>query len=223
MGKAELLLVDQAYETIRNDIFDGVYQPGEKLLTREIAEKLGMSRTPVISAVNRLVAQGIAMDIPRRGVVVAKMSPAQIRDFIDMRRMMESFVVHDATKNANFFPAVIKEMEKLAEELIATPDTDYNRISTLERQFHINFIKLGNNNQLSRLYESNWGIGFAIYAFICAKLPVLQYKEACSEHFLFLKYLKYGDETALQAVVDQHLKSVYDTINWLERSETTIV
>ena len=223
MGKAEQLLVDQAYETIRKDIFDGVYQPGEKLLTREIAEKRGMSRTPVISACNRLVAQGIATDFPRRGVIVSKLSPSQIRDFIDMRKMMESYVVKYAIKNVSFFPETIREMERLAKELIAMPDTEYNQISTLERQFHINYIKLGNNKQLTRLYESNWGIGFAIYAFICAKLPVLQYKEACSEHFRFLEYLKYGDEAALQAVVDQHLKSVYDTINWLEGSETAIV
>ena len=217
MIRAEHLLVDQAYETIRKDIFDGVYQPGEKLRTREISERLGMSRTPVVSAINRLVAQGVATDIPHRGVVVSKMSPAQIRDFIDMRRMMESFVVHDAIKNVGFFPAIIKEMEQLAEDLIATPDTEYNRISTLERQFHINFIKLGNNNQLSRLYESNWGIGFAVYTFICAKLPVQQYKESCEEHFQFIEHLKKGDEAALQAAVNQHLKNIYRTIEWLEK------
>ena len=223
MSKAEHLLVDQAYETIRKDIFDGIYQPGEKLRTREISERLGMSRTPVVSAVNRLVAQGIATDIPRRGVVVSKMSPAQIRNFIDIRKMMESFVVRDAIKNANFFPDIIREMEQLAGELIAVPDTEYNQISTLERQFHIDFIKLGNNHQLSRLYESNWGIGFAVYAFILAKLPVQRYLESCEEHFLFLEYLKKGDEAALQAEVDQHLKNVYRTIEWLEGSETAIV
>ena len=222
MGKAEQLLVDQAYETIRKDIFDGVYQPGEKLRTREISERLGMSRTPVVSAVNRLVAQGIATDIPHRGVVVSQMTPSHIRDFLDMRRMMESFVVHDAIKNVGFFPETMREMERLAGELIATPDTEYNQISTLERQFHINFIKLGNNAQLSRLYESNWGIGFAVYTFVSAKVPVQQYRESCEEHFRFLEYLKRGDEAALQDALNQHMKTVYSTIKWLEKSEKSI-
>jgi len=208
-------LADSAYEGIRSRIFNGTYPPGAKLSTQEISDSLGMSRTPVIAAINRLVAQGIATEIPRRGVIVAKLAPNQIRDFIDMRKMMEVYAVRPAIQNASFFPKVVDEMESWAIELKSLPDTAYDQITVYENRFHSAYIKLANNGQLLKLYESNWGIGVAVYTYIIAKVPVQQYLQSCDEHMRFVECLRTGNESALKELVESHLNCVYKTLHWI--------
>lgn len=60
----ECSLVDYAYREIRKRIQIGTYPPGSRLSTQEISTALGVSRTPVVAALNRLVAEGIAEAIP---------------------------------------------------------------------------------------------------------------------------------------------------------------
>ena len=212
------LLVDSAYSKIRRGIFDGVYPPGSKLTTQELSSALGMSRTPIVAAINRLIAQGLVTDIPHRGFIVTELRPKQLRNFIDVRKMMESYVVPSAIRNVNFLSSVTDEMEETAKRLTELSDTSYEEITTLENSFHTNFIRLGNNEQLLKLYESNWGIGFAVYTYLQANMPVKRYTASCQEHMLFLEYLYNGDEKRLSEIVNTHLDIVYATLDWIESS-----
>lgn len=221
MGQNDVLLVDKAYEEIRKWIFSGEYRPGEKLSTREIGVRLGMSRTPVVAAINRLVAQGLATEMPRRGVVVSKLQLGQIRDSIDVRKMMEQYAVPYAIKNAKFFPDIIDEMELLAKELQQLSDTSYEQITAFENSFHINYIKLVNNQQLLRLYKSNMGIVFATYTYLIANAPIKCYQQSCLEHFEYVECLRNGDESGLCAVTSRHLDFVYSMLNFLSNSNSS--
>ena len=78
-------MLDYALNEIRARIQSGEYPPGTKLTTQEISDSLGICRTPVISAINRLVSLGLVEAIPRRGMVVAKMSPEQVQDVLEVR------------------------------------------------------------------------------------------------------------------------------------------
>ena len=93
-------LIDYAYREIKNKIQDGTYPPGTKLSTQEISDNLGISRTPVVAAINRLVAQGLAEAIPRRGTIVAQLSTQQIKDIIEVRKMIELYSIKSVIKNA---------------------------------------------------------------------------------------------------------------------------
>lgn len=218
MGNRDLLLVDKAYEEIRKGIYDRVYQPGSKLSSSEIAERLGMSRTPVVSAINRLIAQGLATEVPRRGVVVANLKPNQIRNSIDVRRMMETFAVPYAIKNANYFPDLVNEMEDLAKQLQKLSATEYHQVTVLENQFHTNLIKLANNSQLLRLYESNWGVGFSTYTYLISNSPIQRYHESCQEHFEYVECLRTGNEKRLLQLAERHLDFIYNMLDLLSHS-----
>ena len=214
MKKTELL-ADNAYDWIQNKIFDGTYSQGQKIVTQDIADTLGMSRTPVVAAINRLVAQGIATEIPHRGVIVAKMEPKQIRDFIDTRKMMETYAVAPAIRNASYFPGVLKEMETYAEELSKLTDTDFQVISRMEKKFHTDYMKLANNNQLLKLYESNWGVGFAVFTYVISNVPIHDYKKSCDQHLLIVDCLKNGREAELREAMETHLDDVYKSLNMM--------
>ena len=86
-------LQDYAFQEIKKRIQNGDYSPGTKLNTQEISISLGISRSPVLAAINRLIALGLVEAIPRKGTVVAKLSVSQIRNIIEARQMMELFCV----------------------------------------------------------------------------------------------------------------------------------
>ena len=72
-------LQDFAYEEIKKRIQNGEYAPGTKLNTQEISDSLGISRSPVLAAINRLIALGLVEATPRKGTTVAQLSDTQIR------------------------------------------------------------------------------------------------------------------------------------------------
>ena len=109
--KSSESLQDFAYEEIKKRIQNGIYPPGTKLNTQEISTALGISRSPVLAAINRLIALGLVDATPRKGTTVARLSVSQIRDIIEARQMMELFCVKLAIRNVDYHPATLKEIE----------------------------------------------------------------------------------------------------------------
>ena len=97
-------LSEYAYEEIKHAIERGVYPPGAKLITQEIADRLGISRTPVVAAVNRLTAEGYADAVPQHGIFVKKLSVKMIRDTLELRLMIELFSVDAVIRNMVLTP-----------------------------------------------------------------------------------------------------------------------
>ncbi len=218
MSQSETL-VEYALREIRSRIQNGTYPPGTKLSTQEISDSLGISRTPVVAAVNRLVAQGLAVAIPRRGVIVAEFSTQKLREITEVRQMIELYAVKFAIANADFCPEIIEEMEKICETLDEIRDTDYTRAAELENRFHTLFVSLASNAQLTKIYESNWGVGSMFYMFTISKMPIYKHRLSFEQHREMLRLLRIGDEKALADLIQQHLQIVFSTIDWLSRNE----
>ena len=153
-GQDESLL-DYALREIKARIQNGTYPPGTKLSTQEISDSLGISRTPVVAAINRLVAQGVAEAIPRRGTIVARLNGRQIKDMIDVRRMIEEFSIPLAIKNLDFYPNILQEMQEVTEYFTDNELSDYTVFANLDTKFHQLFVSLTGNQQLMNLYEMN--------------------------------------------------------------------
>jgi DNA-binding GntR family transcriptional regulator len=79
-GQENGSLVDRAYATLRTRILDNVYPPGFQRLEQELAQDLGISRTPVREALIRLQQEGLVHVIPRHGMRVLPVSPNDMRD-----------------------------------------------------------------------------------------------------------------------------------------------
>lgn len=213
-------LVELAFREIRSRIQNGTYPPGTKLSTQEISDSLGISRTPVVSAVNRLVAQGLAKSVPRRGVIVADITPQMLREITEVRQMIEIYAVKSAIFNIDFYPHVLEEMEHICDELDSLSNTEYSRAAELENRFHTLFVSLASNSQLTKIYEDNWGIGSIFYMFSLSKMPVYKHKLSGKQHREMIQFLQNGDEDALINTIQQHLKNAFNTIDWLSRNES---
>ena len=77
-------------ETLREAIISGVLRPGERLMEIQLAEELGVSRTPVREAIRKLELEGFVIMIPRRGTYVADLSIKDINEVFEVRSALDS-------------------------------------------------------------------------------------------------------------------------------------
>lgn len=91
------LLRDDVYRRLRDSIVDGTFAPGEQLKDGELAEWLGVSRTPVREALLRLGASGLVVALPGRSTTVSTIDPRAVRDARDVIAAMHELAVREMT------------------------------------------------------------------------------------------------------------------------------
>lgn len=111
------LLRDAVHDRIRDAIVDGVLAPGEQLRDLELAERLGVSRTPVREALLRLGEVGLVVTRPGRSTAVAELDPATVRDARDVVAGLHAVGVRVAAER--FTPADLDEMRAANERFAA--------------------------------------------------------------------------------------------------------
>lgn len=86
------LFKDRAYAELKEMIQTGVFPPNAFLSERQLVQRLGMSKTPIRSALEHLEAQGLVVVSPQQGIVVKELSAREITDLFDMRAAIEPFL-----------------------------------------------------------------------------------------------------------------------------------
>ena len=88
-----LPLRDVVFNTLRQAILKGELAPGERLMEIQLAERLGVSRTPIREAIRKLELEGLVLMVPRKGAEVAKISEKSLKDVLEVRRSLEELAI----------------------------------------------------------------------------------------------------------------------------------
>ena len=105
-----LPLRDVVFNTLRQAILKGELEPGERLMEIQLADRLGVSRTPIREAIRKLELEGLVLMIPRKGAEVAKISEKSLRDVLEVRRSLEELAIELACQRMT--EDDIKELEE---------------------------------------------------------------------------------------------------------------
>ena len=128
----------RAYTTVRDAIVQGKYQAGARLIEQELAQKIGVSRTPIREALQRLHAEGLIQFEPNHGAVVAVFDTEDADDRFELRAVLEPIGASRAAERAS--QSEIAELRSLAElqlfETIRLGSESLARIAELNDQFH---------------------------------------------------------------------------------------
>ncbi|RYL90334.1 GntR family transcriptional regulator [Sporolactobacillus sp. THM7-4] len=92
---------EHVYRYLKDLILEGTYQAGDRLIERDLAKEMNISRTPVREALFRLEAQGLVKTVPRKGVVVEKISKQQITEIFDILSVLEGLACRLAACRIN--------------------------------------------------------------------------------------------------------------------------
>ena len=106
---------DSVFSILRNAILDKKLEPGQRLVERNIAEQMGISRTPVREAINKLILERLVTHIPRKGVVVSGFTKADIVEILAIRTSLEALICSIAAKKIK--PRELKRLESLAKQI----------------------------------------------------------------------------------------------------------
>jgi DNA-binding GntR family transcriptional regulator len=88
-----LPLRDVVFNTLRQAILKGELNPGERLMEIQLAQRLGVSRTPIREAIRKLELEGLVVMIPRKGAEVAKITEKSMQDVLEVRRALEGLAI----------------------------------------------------------------------------------------------------------------------------------
>ena len=91
-----LPLRDVVFNTLREAILHGELQPGERLMEISLANRLGVSRTPVREAIRKLELEGLVIMVPRKGAQVAKITEKDLNDVLEVRMGLEELAMRFA-------------------------------------------------------------------------------------------------------------------------------
>jgi DNA-binding GntR family transcriptional regulator len=144
------LLQDRAYERLKDLIQGGTFAPGTFLSERQLSRKLGMSKTPIRSALTRLDLEGFVSVSPQQGILVREQSIHEIVDLLDIRIALESFVVRSLAGKLTS-----KQLERLKDNLRrqaeAVKAADEVAFTHLDTGFHILLCEFLDNREIVRV------------------------------------------------------------------------
>lgn len=203
-----LRLADQVYEILRARILARQLQPGQRLSVPKLADELGLSRSPVREAVQRLVAEGLGTEQMHRGAVVAGIEAGEVGDMYELRSVLEGLAARRAATRTT--PALVTELTGLLEEhaaaITAQAEADIVRA---DLRFHSRILQAADSSHLTRALGPI--LGRANLAMLAGDLSTWP-KQAVREHRSVLTAIASGDPAAAEKAARRHIELVAERL-----------
>jgi len=198
-------LVKKVHNELWKMIVSGELQPGQKLIQDDLAIKLGVSRTPLLTAFSGLEQENLVITIPRRGVYVKQYTDRELIDLGRIFMSLESLSVHEAaltaTRDLTALKSIQDEFDRAAnkknEILLKQKDCD----------FHMEIIRIGGNNFLYNMLLS-------IIAILNMNGLLMGNPEKCTaEHHEIMEAIVAGDPEKAKSLIYNHSDQLIRFIN----------
>ncbi|MGI5243978.1 GntR family transcriptional regulator [Dactylosporangium sp. CA-139066] len=198
---ASASLVELAVSRLTREILGGGVEPGERLVEEQLTRRFGISRAPLREALRLLAQRGLVEHMPRRGVRVAILSEADIRELYAVRDVLEHHAVATTPPDADLagVAAAVKAMQE------ADARGDRFDVANAHREFHVAVVALAGNRQLTLVYES---ILVKIQLYMAMNLrreaEVARPHDGVHRHERLFDAVSSRDAEAVRAALDEH-------------------
>lgn len=148
-----LPLRDVVFNTLRQAILKGELAPGERLMEIQLADRLGVSRTPIREAIRKLELEGLVVMIPRKGAEVAKITEKDLKDVLEVRCALEELAVELACRNITDLQ--VEELKKNVKEFKkAIHGKDVTALAEKDVAFHDIIFSATHNERLIQILNN---------------------------------------------------------------------
>lgn len=197
---------DFVYDSLRDAIWEGRFAHGERLREEEIASALGVSRTPVREALQRLQQRGLLVIGPGRGLMVAQLSKQQVFELYAMREILEGSAARFAARHAN--EAEIHILYRLQREL-AESDGDALRLVKMNRRFHQAIHEAAHNQYLLETLDT-LNDSMALLHSTTFRAPSRRV-ESDEEHRRIVEAIEKHDPDTAEKIAREHIRQAQRT------------
>ena len=209
-------LTQQAYEAIKEKVITLYFLPGQYLNEGAICELLGLGRTPVHQALQRLQLEGLIDIVPRKGVIIQPDSIGQIIEFLDARLTVETEIASMAALRAT--PQDVQELQAILDHN-GTPRNgggEINAFVECDHAFHIKISEMSRNRVLGDFAKSlHERCTRAWYLHLWQTLDT---SASDKQHRAILKAIKNRDGEAAAKAMRGHLTSLRDRVTKIQNS-----
>lgn len=192
---------NSAYARLLTELREGRLNPGDRLRETELAERLGMSRTPVREAIRQLEGDGIVTHVPRQGASIRTLDYAEVMELYEMRAVLEGTAARLAARAASDIEIVeLFAMNHQMETLGSAPEA-----FILNRQFHAALLDAAKNRFLARSIH-------ALQRALMILGPTTltepdRAEKAVEEHFAVLDAVKARDGSLAETAMRAHIEA----------------
>jgi DNA-binding GntR family transcriptional regulator len=145
---------DRAYAYVRHEILARRMAANDLISEGQVADAVGVSRTPVREALLRLQAEGMLRLLPKRGALVLPVSAEEMADVLETRRLVETFAARKVVADGHVGPLVARLQSDIDEMRAAAKRRDTTAYVEADRAFHFDLVAAAGNEILTALYRS---------------------------------------------------------------------
>ncbi|QEK13276.1 GntR family transcriptional regulator [Crassaminicella thermophila] len=202
-------LRDVVFEHLRNAILNGNLKPSERLMEVQIAEQLGVSRTPVREAIRKLELEGLVVMIARKGAYVADVSVKDILDVLEVRSVLEGLAAALAAERIT--DEELEELELISNNFKkALENDDKEKMIEKDMQFHDKILRSTRNPKLIQIAQS---LQEQVQRFRTTYfIEYNQLKTILSDHQEILEAISNREVEKAQKVAQKHVDDLESTI-----------
>ena len=201
--------IEEAYRQIKQMIFDQRLIPGQRLVNQDLVDKLNMSRTPIINALNRLVQDGFVAFESFRGFYVKPIDLQEVWDAFGVREALEVYTVEQAIKLSD--DGDFQELEnKLREHADYQPHYYTRKKFLLDSDFHLQIAAMTKNDVLKWLLKRNFE-----HIYLRARLEnydIQRMAVAVDEHNRLVRKMKNKDIIGSIELMRNHIQKARDIV-----------
>ena len=205
-----LPLRDVVFNTLRQAILRGELKPGERLMEIQLANKLGVSRTPIREAIRKLELEGLVLMIPRKGAEVAQITEKNMQDVLEVRKALEELSVQLACERIT--PEQVEEMKMAAEDFRKVLKSgDVTKIAEADVKFHDIIFAATNNQRLITLLNN---LREQMYRFRVEYLKQKEcYPQLLEEHDKLIALISGGEVEEACELMGRHIDNQASTVS----------
>ncbi|MEM6843296.1 MAG: GntR family transcriptional regulator [Bacteroidota bacterium] len=188
-----------AYQKVKQMILSHKLAPGQKIVQDKLADSLGISRTPLRSALQMLEAEHLVESIPRRGVIVRHFSNEEIVEIYDCRIALECTAVRLFTQRAR--PVAIEKLHHLFAPFVdRSASTNPQEYRTADIKFHDTIVRQCGNSFLRKLFQQG-----NLLLYIDRIGLVRPPEETLSEHLSIIEAITNRNADEAESLMKAHL------------------
>ena len=196
-------------ETLRDAIRKGVLKPGERLMEIQLAEELGVSRTPVREAIRKLELEGYVIMMPRRGTYVANLSIRDVNEVFEIRTSLDSLASGLAAERITE-----EELERMQRLLVHIGEyieaNDMEKIVAADTEFHDILYQASRNTRLVGIIV-NLRDQMTRFRSMSMAFPG-RLQETLAEHRRIVDAIAQGDVKEAQLAAEDHMEKSEQTL-----------
>jgi len=199
---------EQAYQIIKSRIIRTELNPGAVINESELMDDLGLGRTPIREALNRLQSDDLVVVKPRRGIFVAELAITDLSQIVEVRVEMESLAVKLACQRIT--EDKLKRLGKLANQHLYSSTISKEDLIEMDSKFHALVRKATHNRFLISNLEYYYNLSLRIWHLV---LPRATAEEIdVKAHFKIYQAIASKDEDLAVKIISKHIRDFHKTI-----------